>query len=460
LTQRILTPVRTLEQAAREWAAGNLDERVSVRTSDEFETLAATFNRMAATLSNTLQRLRDADNRLTAERNRLRAILDTSPAGIIVIDNSEVVSLVNQAAKSLLGDGVLLDQPIRAGSVVERTYHPDGTPYRAEDLPIIRCLKDGVSIAGAELLVRRPNGWEVHLLVNCAPIRADDGTIVGSASVFFDISPFAEEERLRTEFVVSAAHEFRNPLTVIKGYAEVAMRDPNVRGTGVYRELTRILDAANRVSRLADELLRSAELHLPPLVLRTEVLDLDVLVTDTVERFRQTEAGHDYQVVVSVRPARVEGDPALLAEAVTNLLRQAEAAMPSGGEIDVEVSAWDGIATIAVTDQGPIVPSERVPSLFLPFAISAQSPASTMTPRPTLLLYLTKRIVQESGGWIRAESSPAGTRILITLPRYPSHRLPRPRATPDEALGIPTATAAAPGSPPRAETGVTRGNGS
>src|SRR5207244_4040674 len=100
-------------------------------------------------------------------------------------------------------------------------YHPDGTPLPVTDFPAVRALTHGVTTTADELVLRRPNGWELHFLANAAPLRDRNGTIVGAVSVLVDITVLVEEERLRREFVLSAAHEFRNPLTVIKGYAEV-----------------------------------------------------------------------------------------------------------------------------------------------------------------------------------------------------------------------------------------------
>jgi two-component system OmpR family sensor kinase len=232
-----------------------------------------------------------------------------------------------------------------------------------------------------------------------------------------DISPLAEEERLRTEFVTSAAHEFRNPLTVIRGYAEIAKRDPQVQGSSVAHELDRILDAATRVETLADGLLRAAELHLPATVLRREVVDLARLSESTVHEFNETEAHDGHPFAVTAKPATVLGDPALLREAIVNLLRQAVAVTPSDKAIEVTVSTWDGIATLAVTDHGSEVPARELESLFAPFVLTV-APAGNAQARPVLLLYLARRIIEESGGWMRARSSPRGTTVSFTLPRY------------------------------------------
>lgn len=415
VSMRIVGPMRSLRHAARAWSEGNLNERVDIPGGDEFAQLGQTFNQMASSLSDSLRRLTDADLHLINQRNRLRAILNTSPVGILVMDNDERIVLANPAAETLLGESFVAEKPASAYEVIAELRHSNETAYRYDELPIVCALRTGETVVGDEVLIHHPNGWDEHLLVNAAPIRESDGRVIGSVAAFFDVSPLAEEQRLRTEFVVSAAQEFRNPLTVIKGYAEIAMRDPTVRETNVRDELERILRAAKRLATLSDQVVHAAQLHLPALILHHEPLDLAALVTRATHEFEAKLPSGRYQITLDTRTVQVEGDPKLLAEAVTDLLRQAAAAMPEGGAIEIRVSTWDGIATLSVTDHGPIVPQEKIPSLFRAFALPGHDIAGNE--RPNLLLYLAKRIVEESGGWIRAQSTPRGTVIAVTLPR-------------------------------------------
>lgn len=426
ISDQIITPVLRLVQAAQRWQAGHLDVRVQIRTGDEIEVLANSLNATAAALERTLCQLAEADQRLTEERNRLQAILETSPAGILMINAAELVVLANSAAEAYLGGKIPVGTPAEALPTLYRLYRPDGTPYSPDDLPILRALHEGTMIIGTEVIVRRPNGWEIHLLTNAAPLRGPNGQILGSVSVFFDITPIVEEERLRQEFVTSAAHEFRHPLTVIKGYAEVAMRNPAIRTTPVCRELEMIIDAADRANRLANELLQAAQAHLPRIILHYETVDLAKLVRETVARFQATHRTEKYQFVVETQPAEIEGDPTLLGEAITYLLQQATEAMPEGGEIIVRLSSWDGLATVSVTDHGPEVPREAIPYLFRPFGLVPSAAAPARISRPTLPIYLARRIIEESGGWMRAESSARETTISFSLPR----RVPAPPPPP------------------------------
>lgn len=435
LSQQIVAPILELDRAAREWSDGNLGVRVSIRTGDELEHLANSLDDMAASLQRTLQQLSETDRRLTEERNRLRAILETSPAGIIMMSADGAIVLANSAAEAFLGERLAPGTPVADTAVIHQLYKPDGTQYPYDQLPLVRAFREGTPVVGSEIVVRRPNGWEVRLLTNAAPLLRSDGTILGSVAVFFDITPIAEEERLRREFVVSAAHEFRHPLTVIKGYAEVAMRNPIVRDTAVCSELGMIVDAADRANDLANQLLKSAQVHIPPVLLHREPVDLARLVKNTVEHFAAELPPDRYRFNFHGGPAEVDGDPQLLSEAVVDMLRQAVAAMPSGGTIDIEVSAWDGIATASVSDHGPQVLPEAIPFLFRPFGVVPSPATPSAVTRPSLPLYLARRIIEESGGWIRAESSPTTTTISFSLPRraHPTPTSNRPATGPDSA---------------------------
>ncbi|MGH2461810.1 MAG: cache domain-containing protein, partial [Chloroflexota bacterium] len=442
LANQIISPILKLDAAAREWSSGHLGVRVSIHTGDELERLGNSLDEMAASLASTLRRLADADRRLTNERNRLKTILDTSPAGIIVLDADGRIIMVNAAAEGLFGGTIPVPSSIAEVARSFQILRADGTPFPIDELPAIRALREGAPVVGVETIVRHPNGWETHLLTNAAPLRRDN-EVVGAVIVFFDITPLVEEERLRREFVLSAAHEFRHPLTVIKGYGEVAMRNPAFQNTPICHELGMIVDAADRASKLADQLLRSAQIHLPPLLIHLEPIDLAPLVRDRVAQAKRAVAKQGYEFTVKTVPALVEGDPKLLGEAVDDLLRQAEAAMPKGGDVDVRVSAWDGIATVAVTDHGPVVPPEAIGFLFRPFGMVPSAATEATVSRPSLPLYLARRIVEESGGWIRAVSSPAGTTISFSLPR----RFPSKESETEEAAKKPQTSAQLPTAP-------------
>jgi two-component system phosphate regulon sensor histidine kinase PhoR len=416
VSRRIIGPVHALQRTSEAWSRGEMNRRAAIPGSDELAALGTSFNEMASSLSGTMERLTSADERLESERNRLQAILNTSPVGIVVMNAREQITLANPAAEALLGEAMAPSRPARDYRVVARMFHPNGAPYAYDDLPIVRALRTGETIVGDEVVIHHANGWEEHLLVNAAPVRDPSGKIVGSVAVFFDVTPLAEEQRLRSEFIVSAAQEFRNPLTVIKGYAEVAMRDPIVHGTAVYGELERILRAANRLAALSDQVIHASQVHLPALILRREPLNLADLVARTTREFENANGTGKYRIALDTHPVAVEGDPKLLSEALADLLRAAEASMPDGGKIEVRVSGWDGIATLSVTDHGPIVPQERIAGLFQAFSLPGHE-TNEPSSRLSLPLYLAKRIIEESGGWVRAQSAKEGTTIYVTLPR-------------------------------------------
>lgn len=438
LSGQILSPLNAIRTASQHWRAGDLSARIESgpTVAGEIGHLIDTLNAMAGSLDEKQHALQVTEQRLLAESTRLRAIVNTSPAGILVMAPDERIVLENPAAEALLGESLLLKPEAASHAAASRLFHPDGQPFRFEDVPVVRALRTGATVAGVEVVLRRSNGSERHLLVNAAPILSPGGQIEGAVAVFFDISPLAEEERLRKEFVQTAAHEFRNPLTVIKGYAEVAMKNGAIQGTSVGQDLERIVDAADRVTRLADDLLRSAQLHLPPVVLRAAVINLADLAKSAIDQQQSSDPSHTYHLKIESQKAMVEGDPALLREAVDDLLRQAAQVTPSGGIVGACVSAWDGICTIAVTDHGPSVAPEEIPNLFLPFAAPSAAQIQEMQ-RPALLLYSAKRIIEESGGWIRAQSSPQVTTISFTLPRYNPERTGPPVPTSASPLATP-----------------------
>lgn len=137
-----------------------------------------------------------------AARERLQLILDQLPEGVTISDERGIFTLRNRAAEALFP---WPDRRMETVIANADYLHPDGTPYRLEDLPGARARR-GEIVQGEELLVRTHAPLrEVPILMNAVALRASDGTAIGTLSVFQDISNrkrqdaerAAEQERLR-----------------------------------------------------------------------------------------------------------------------------------------------------------------------------------------------------------------------------------------------------------------------
>jgi two-component system NtrC family sensor kinase len=218
-------------------------------------------------------------------------------------------------------------------------------------------------------------------------------------------------------------HEIRNPLSAMGLNVEM-LEDELSHDSGAGRaEVKNLLKAiqreVQRLEHLSEEYLRVARLPQP----RMEADDLASAVREIVE-FATPEIENAGCTVALRVPASLPPaffDEAQLRQALLNLLRNAREAMPSGGPIEVSVSAEGMSVVVDVDDQGVGVPEEIRARVFDPFF-------STKGEGTGLGLAITRHIVEAHGGRVTCESrAGGGTRFRIALPIAPSklsHRLP------------------------------------
>ena len=143
-----------------------------------------------------VEAIRRAIERLVAsaarEKTLFDAVVQASPHGIIVCDADGRWILQNPAAERIWRGSATADSV--AGWGQYRAFHPDGTPYRAEDWGMARCLSRRESINQNEVAFQRFDGSMGVLLGSCAPLLAANGDLQGAVSVFADITPIKDAQ--------------------------------------------------------------------------------------------------------------------------------------------------------------------------------------------------------------------------------------------------------------------------
>jgi signal transduction histidine kinase len=211
----------------------------------------------------------------------------------------------------------------------------------------------------------------------------------------------------RRGFLAALAHEFRTPLTVIRGQAE-AIADGVYPGDAAH--LSPILDATQTLDRLVEDLRTLVLTDAGNLVLHKEPTDLGALAADTVESFMtQAEAA---RVALSAEVADnlplVELDPARIRSVLGNLLSNALRHTPAGGSVKVGVSGSGEGVVVEVADTGEGISPELLPHVFERFVKGATSPGSGLG------LAIAHDIVAAHGGSLEIQSA-AGSGTTIRL---------------------------------------------
>lgn len=226
-------------------------------------------------------------------------------------------------------------------------------------------------------------------------------------------------ERLNEEknhFLAMAAHDLRNPLTLISGYSELMKQ-----GERPEEDLI-ILDEIHRSSRfmmrLIDDLLDISKIEAGKYDLQLVSTDIGVLVRESLERLRiaAKQKGLKIEFEIIGAPARVEVDPLKIEQILSNLVLNAVKYSNSGSIVRVTVSARPAEVEIAVADQGKGIPAEELEHVFQPFQRFASS--GTAGEKSTGVgLMIIKRLVEMHGGRVWAESIvDRGSTFHVTLP--------------------------------------------
>lgn len=365
-----------------------------------------------------------------------RDLIEILPAAVYVCDSNAVVVAFNKRATELWG------RTPRAGDTDEKfcgahkLFHPDGTYLPHNETPMEYVLRTGDSARDQEVIIERPDGSRVTVLVNIAPVFDDNGAQVGAVNCFQDLTvqKQAEQERaqLREELrhaqklkamgqiMGGVAHDFNNLLTPIIGSLDMLNR----RGTNDARDLRLIdmaMQSAERSKTLVQRLLAFARRQ----PLQARAIDIPSLILEMGDLIR-TSVGPQIKVTfdlsTNLPPARV--DPQQIEMAILNLSLNARDAMPRGGILAIrarsEAVALDNplklkpgqYIRLSVADTGAGMDEATMSQATEPFFSTKSIGKGT-----GLGLSMVDGLVSQLGGGLVLSSKPGlGTTAELLLP--------------------------------------------
>jgi signal transduction histidine kinase len=169
----------------------------------------------------------EAGRQLQSERVRLQAVVDTIPAGLIMMDEDGRLLIENDEWKRTWGGNAHLDGGIDYQRY-QGSWADTGEPVAPEQWPCLVSLKEGLAIRDAVIDIDRFNGTRGTIVVSSAAIRDDSGRVVGAVAANMDITELRaaqmqllEADRRKDEFLAMLGHELRNPLAPISTAAEM-----------------------------------------------------------------------------------------------------------------------------------------------------------------------------------------------------------------------------------------------
>ncbi len=306
----------------------------------------------------------------------------------------------------------------RAGFLQGAGHHP--TP-----LPILFLALGVAAVAGAITagritgsLMRLRNAVERIDLRDLSPRVPVEGRdeVAALARAFNGMADrIAAEERVRRQLFADVAHELRHPLAVLKGRLDM-MQDGSAPVDA--EQVLHLQDGVIALTRLVSDLRDLSLAEVGQLSLQVESVDVGALIGDLRENMDPVAADRGVtlaaDVAAGLRP--VAADPDRMRQVLVNLLANALQHTPTGGRVDVRVTAAGRQVVVEVADTGPGIPAEDLPHIFDRFYRTDQS-RSRDTGGSGLGLAIVRSLVTLQGGTVDVTSEVgAGTRFRVTMP--------------------------------------------
>ena len=398
--RRLIEPVHALAEATSQIAAGNFDIALPPESPDEVGRLVRAFRQMTEELKAYRAKVEETTQELRRRTWYLETVLANITAGVVALDESGRINLINRVAAQLFGA-----PPQRLmGRHIESVLPEDYVEKAREMLAAVK--------RHPKRLVQQPiaveiKGQRVILAVTVTLLETEEGHSMGYLCLFEDITEKERIQRLAAwrEVARRIAHEVKNPLTPIQLSAQRLRRrlleglDPEHQKI-LERCTTTIEKQVEELKHLVNEF--SAFARLPSLKL--EKADLVVVIKEVIDLYQEGHPEIHFSLEADGVPP-FAFDREQMKRVFLNLFDNAIRAMPQGGRLEIRLSRRNGFFRIEVRDTGAGIPREFKDRLFEPY-FSAHGGSG-------LGLAIVNSIVQEHRGRIWAENHPEGGALFI-----------------------------------------------
>ncbi len=367
--------------------------------------------------------LMDSVGRLRRElgesASRWEEVVRGAAEAICVLSQEHTIRFANARWRDLLG----VEGEELVGYSLERLAPPE--MQEAMRASISRTLH-GERVSNQMWRLHHRDGSWRDVLASAGPIRDEQGRTTGALLILHDVTEQQEAQRLKDDFLATASHELRTPVTTIRAMTDLMLRAIEKQQGMSNEQLTKRLELirreADRLAFLGMDLLDAARLQRGRLDMNLEDHDLNQLVASAVERQREQMELSSHSIVLRCpdEPVIISIESPRIQQVLDNLLSNAVKYSPEGGEIVVRVSPTSQGAQITVTDSGIGIPRNELHKIFQPFYRSSNA-SSRNFHGLGLGLYLSRGLVEAHGGTLVAQSEEGqGTTVILSLPVSPS----------------------------------------
>ncbi|PLX83632.1 MAG: hypothetical protein C0617_10875 [Desulfuromonas sp.] len=341
-------------------------------------------------------------------------VIKSDPNGLVVTDETGRVTLMNRNAESILGLDAARAQGLPAEDLAQMSPNPEQVrsfltgpleAMRSADLTFASTGSPHPCIARATL----------------TPMQGKDGKSKGSIIVLQNVTRERETDRMKDEFISTAAHELRTPLAAIMGYAELLLNAREQGGFTPEQEkefLSVIFEKSVFLDRLTDQLLDLSRIQAGRAIpLERSDCDLSQILTKVVKNFPLDSEKHRLNLSVP-EGENLHGhlDGHKVEQLLENILGNAVKYSPEGGTVAITGFGAGNRVRVSVRDEGIGMTPEEAERVFEKFYRSERSQEAA--PGLGLGMNIVKHIIDQHGGEIEVKSALGeGTTVTVSLPK-------------------------------------------
>lgn len=374
---------------------------------------------------------------LRESEENYRTLFEVCPVAVYACDAAGVIQRYNHHAVELWGRTPALGDTDERFCGSHSLFRLDGSHLPHAECPMAEVVSGKVpEVQDAEVLIERPDGSRITVVVNIRPLKDASGRVTGAINCFYDISRRKEAERdmndslerervhaeFRETFIGIVGHDLRNPL------ASIVMAAASMLRRGRLDDLdadmaSRVIRSSQRMTRMTAQLLDLTRARLGGgLPIEPKPTDLREICRHIVEEFAsaiELQSDGDLSGI---------WDEDRLEEALSNIVGNALQYATPGTAVSVKARADGSDVVVEIMNRGEPIPAEVLPLIFEPFR-RGPGHAKTAGGSLGLGLYIADQIVAAHGGTLTVRCDQGATTFVMRLPRRPATGGPARRST-------------------------------
>src|SRR5947209_5758325 len=355
-------------------------------------------------------------------RDQLDIILQSVADGIVVYDTNNRIIYANDVAAGMTGFTSVQDMMNTPSTAIVDKFaliNEWKHPFPLSQLPHRRVLageREAQAIIGYhDTTTEQPERWS---LTKSRPVIDEYGKVVFAITIIHDMTARILAEQRKDEFISMASHELKTPVTSLKGFTHVLQRRLTKLGDEQGLHFLARMDAQlDRLTKLISDLLDISRMQVGKLSLDVEAVDVDALVSETVENLQAATSTH--RLIMEGRTeAQVLGDKDRLGQVLINLVTNAVKYSPNADRVIVHLSTDEDQqhAVISVQDFGIGIAETHHQNIFEQFYQVTDSEGKTY-PGLGIGLHISQEIVKRHHGrmWVESRKGEGAT-FYVALP--------------------------------------------